>query len=384
MEQPEQQPALQSSDLVRMFAAPLLAGNPEAFGPFGFVYPPPKPKYEPTLDPSVNLLMNTQLCARFVARGHCNKKNCTFAHSQVRLLLRLPLTLLAALLNGPVGSTDAAASQQHFACPLLLFQCFSVCHWLAFQAELRPLPDLRKTKWCRLVFHSLTCNVPDCPYAHSASELKSNAQELVSYKTTFCKYYQRGTCLSGPDCRFAHSPSELRNPTDHPRCAEVREQLRARNREAQRRRQIGKKAAAMQREVDREVSAEEPERPFNPTSPHVPPPGLPPRPGALIMATNNNAMTVQVVRQPAPGDLVKPLPTLRPFVHRRRASLDANLAAAYAHARRRSKIEKMQRQRDADELAQRLSRISTTDCLHLTQEEVLSLSSALTQNAASS
>ena len=73
------------------------------------------------------------------------------------------------------------------------------------QEELRPLPDLRRTKWCRLVFHGLVCHDAHCPYAHTKEQLKTNAQDLVSYKTSYCKYYQKGNCLSGGNCRYSSS-----------------------------------------------------------------------------------------------------------------------------------------------------------------------------------
>ncbi|KAL8450362.1 hypothetical protein Emag_003208 [Eimeria magna] len=323
-------------DLCRMFAGSAWFEPSAAVGARGYTYPE-KEKYEPTLDPAVNLLINTQLCARHVAKGTCNKKDCTFAHSE---------------------------------------------------DELRPLPDLRKTKWCRLVFHSLPCNDGNCPYAHTVNELRSNAQDLVSYKTSFCKYFQRGNCLSGIHCRFAHCPSELRNPNDHPRCAEVREQLRSRNRELQKRRQEARMAAQAQQDAgtgqenktedvqNATITASDPSAENNNAAVHFAPPGLPLRSGATGLPAKQNSSWRR--RKDQKG--VNSNEPLKPFVHRPRASLDANLAAAYSHARRRAKIEQQQRAKEEQERLTRMSRISTSDCLHPTQEEMLSSNSSGSNN----
>ena len=61
----------------------LLKDQPSYHQP-GIIYAD-KEKYEPTLDPAVNLLINTQLCARFVSKGYCNKTDCTFAHNEVSI-----------------------------------------------------------------------------------------------------------------------------------------------------------------------------------------------------------------------------------------------------------------------------------------------------------
>ncbi|KAL8451539.1 hypothetical protein Emed_001988 [Eimeria media] len=316
-------------DFCRMFAGSAWFEPSAAVGARGYTYPE-KEKYEPTLDPAVNLLINTQLCARHVAKGTCNKKDCTFAHSE---------------------------------------------------DELRPLPDLRKTKWCRLVFHSLPCTDVNCPYAHTVNELRSNAQDLVSYKTSFCKYFQRGNCLSGIHCRFAHCPTELRNPNDHPRCAEVREQLKNRNRELQKRRQEARLAAQAQQDTgtvqenntaeDQNNSTNIADNDNNAAAVHTAPQNQPLRSGAKKNTSWRRRKEQKEVNSNEP---------LKPFVHRPRASLDANLAAAYAHARRRAKIEQQQRAKEEQERLTRMSRISTSDCLHPTQEEMLSSNSSGSNN----
>lgn len=103
------------------------------------------------------------------------------------------------------------------------------------------MPNLRCTKLCRLSFHGLECNDDVCPYAHSLDQLKSNAHDLVTYKTTVCKYFMNGNCFSKGNCRFAHSEQEIRSLTDHPRCNEIREQLKSRNRDIHHRRQKTRK-----------------------------------------------------------------------------------------------------------------------------------------------
>lgn len=66
------------------------------------------------------------------------------------------------------------------------------------QEELRPVPDLRCTKWCRFVFFGLNCNDSRCPYAHSKEELQPQPDE---FKTTVCRFAKRGKCLNGDYCR---------------------------------------------------------------------------------------------------------------------------------------------------------------------------------------
>lgn len=259
-----------------------------------------KGKYEPTLDPSVNLLINTQLCARFISKGYCNKRDCTFAHSD---------------------------------------------------KELRPLPDLKCTKWCRLVFHGLVCHDELCPYAHTTQQLRSNAHDLVSYKTSYCKYFLNGNCLSGANCRFAHSPLELRALTNHPRCAQVREQLKTRNRDIQlRRQQLRQEKLALT-----SGTGEEPSIPQVVLchALHHPPPGFLP----LLSGNDTNGYGKQ-------SEAI-----LMQFSHMEGSTLDSNLSAAYLHARQRAKMEKEQR---IQHMVGTLSRISTGECLHATEDVVVS------------
>lgn len=259
-----------------------------------------KPKHEPMLNPAVNLLINTQFCARFISKGYCNKKDCTFAHSE---------------------------------------------------EELQPLPDLTRTKWCRLVFHGLVCHDEHCPYAHAKEQLRSNAQDLISYKTSYCKYYLGGNCLSGINCRFAHSPFELRDPTDHPRCVQVREQLKQRNRDIQQRRQQVRKErqALISLPIDEDSSSQV--EAYNELL-HRPPPGFP------SLASGSNRSTSETEGNAN---------NTRPFLHTTRSSLDSNLSGAYLHAGQRAKGEEEQRA----EGETHLSRVSTLECLHATAEGIV-------------
>ncbi|CDI76848.1 zinc finger (CCCH type) protein, putative [Eimeria acervulina] len=129
-------------------------------------YPPiycPAPQYLPQQiyrappKAPVNRLINTKMCSRYLSKGYCRKRDCTFAHSV---------------------------------------------------EELRPTPDLRCTKWCRFVFFGLECNDARCPYAHSQDELQPQPPE---YKTTLCRFAKRGKCLNGDNCRFLH-PHEVTAP----------------------------------------------------------------------------------------------------------------------------------------------------------------------------
>ncbi|CDJ38941.1 hypothetical protein ETH_00029000 [Eimeria tenella] len=103
---------------------------------------------------NMNRLVNTKLCSRYLSKGYCKRRDCTFAHSV---------------------------------------------------EELRPVPDLRCTKWCRFVFFGLNCNDSRCPYAHSKEELQPQPDE---FKTTVCRFAKRGKCLNGEYCRFLHLPQD--------------------------------------------------------------------------------------------------------------------------------------------------------------------------------
>ena len=42
-------------------------------------------KYDLAFKTDMNMLKNTKLCTRYLAKGYCNKRDCTFAHSVVGL-----------------------------------------------------------------------------------------------------------------------------------------------------------------------------------------------------------------------------------------------------------------------------------------------------------
>lgn len=82
------------------------------------------------------------------------------------------------------------------------------CPFAHNEEELRVLPNLCKTTFCKL-FASGMClkTQQECSYAHSDEELRSTPE---FFKTTLCPSYIQGNCASGASCRFAHGETELR------------------------------------------------------------------------------------------------------------------------------------------------------------------------------
>lgn len=83
------------------------------------------------------------------------------------------------------------------------------CRFAHSLEELRPLPDLRKTKLCSSYSKRVACKNSKCPFAHSPRELRTSSS--VFYKVTLCNFYKNGRCWNGSNCRFAHGNDELRN-----------------------------------------------------------------------------------------------------------------------------------------------------------------------------
>lgn len=82
---------------------------------------------------------------------------------------------------------------------------------LFFQEQLRPLPDLRRTKLCDETKKGRICANPHCAYAHAIYDLKPTP-DLLTYKTTLCFFWKKGKCFNGLKCRyvnFSRSESSL-------------------------------------------------------------------------------------------------------------------------------------------------------------------------------
>eukprot|EP01053_Blabericola_migrator_P013457 Blabericola_migrator_1__13456@NODE_96_length_14432_cov_203_974173_g86_i0_p3_GENE_NODE_96_length_14432_cov_203_974173_g86_i0NODE_96_length_14432_cov_203_974173_g86_i0_p3_ORF_typecomplete_len479_score86_22zfCCCH/PF00642_24/0_014zfCCCH/PF00642_24/1_5zfCCCH/PF00642_24/3e07zfCCCH_3/PF15663_5/4_3e06zfCCCH_3/PF15663_5/0_00097zfCCCH_4/PF18044_1/0_00091zfCCCH_4/PF18044_1/2_6e03zfCCCH_4/PF18044_1/0_00013zf_CCCH_4/PF18345_1/0_011zf_CCCH_4/PF18345_1/18zf_CCCH_4/PF18345_1/0_00089Torus/PF16131_5/1_1e04Torus/P len=86
------------------------------------------------------------------------------------------------------------------------------CRFAHSTSELRPLPDLRKTKLCSSYTKKVPCKNTKCPFAHSPKELRTSSS--IFYKVTLCNFYKNGKCWNGSNCRFAHGNEELRNATN--------------------------------------------------------------------------------------------------------------------------------------------------------------------------
>lgn len=77
------------------------------------------------------------------------------------------------------------------------------------ESEIRPSPDFRKTKLCRM-FQKGLCHDNNCRRAHGEHERRIVDQ---FYKTKLCKYWRdQGTCIRGSECYFAHNESEMKPP----------------------------------------------------------------------------------------------------------------------------------------------------------------------------
>ena len=91
-------------------------------------------------------------------------------------------------------------------CPFSAEDC-AYCH---DACELRPSPDLTKTKLCP---NGADClEMKRCPYAHEVSELRGTR---LFFKSRLCKFYeQTGSCALAEKCRFAHGEKELVDSPD--------------------------------------------------------------------------------------------------------------------------------------------------------------------------
>uniref|UniRef100_A0A0G4G4N0 C3H1-type domain-containing protein n=1 Tax=Chromera velia CCMP2878 TaxID=1169474 RepID=A0A0G4G4N0_9ALVE len=82
------------------------------------------------------------------------------------------------------------------------------CTFAHSKEELRPLPDLAKTKICRDFRLGRCPNGKNCNFAHGVEELKATDDY---YKTTMCRFWAQGLgCEEGALCRHAHGDAELR------------------------------------------------------------------------------------------------------------------------------------------------------------------------------
>lgn len=79
------------------------------------------------------------------------------------------------------------------------------CPFAHAATEINPLPDLSRTKLCKQLLQTGTCDNPGCTYAHRKDELRG------VYKTKMCRFFaENGHCALGARCSFAHSDGEVR------------------------------------------------------------------------------------------------------------------------------------------------------------------------------
>eukprot|EP01053_Blabericola_migrator_P001222 Blabericola_migrator_1__1221@NODE_1312_length_4838_cov_670_052190_g578_i1_p1_GENE_NODE_1312_length_4838_cov_670_052190_g578_i1NODE_1312_length_4838_cov_670_052190_g578_i1_p1_ORF_typecomplete_len423_score72_56zfCCCH/PF00642_24/3_8e06zfCCCH/PF00642_24/0_015zfCCCH/PF00642_24/1_6e06zfCCCH_3/PF15663_5/1_8e10zfCCCH_3/PF15663_5/0_0054Torus/PF16131_5/0_00057Torus/PF16131_5/1_8e02Torus/PF16131_5/0_0083zfCCCH_4/PF18044_1/1_1e04zfCCCH_4/PF18044_1/0_79zfCCCH_4/PF18044_1/1_5e02zfCCCH_4/PF18044_1/0_0074zf_CCC len=80
------------------------------------------------------------------------------------------------------------------------------CSYAHSEAELRPAPDLIKTRLCQDWING-SCTSRSCKFAHGRHELRFTHDY---YKTKICHFWQQGGCTKGSLCRHAHGVEELR------------------------------------------------------------------------------------------------------------------------------------------------------------------------------
>ncbi|KAF8822572.1 zinc finger (CCCH type) motif-containing protein [Cardiosporidium cionae] len=86
------------------------------------------------------------------------------------------------------------------------------CPYAHGDSEIRPLPDLRKTKMCTAHIAG-RCTKENCRFAHSKEELRFTC-DFPQYKTEVCRFHTSDSgrgCKYGEKCPYAHSPVELRS-----------------------------------------------------------------------------------------------------------------------------------------------------------------------------
>jgi len=80
------------------------------------------------------------------------------------------------------------------------------CKYAHHVSELREIPNLVKTSYCKEWLLNSSCNDENCRFAHSIRELHATN---TFYRTKPCLFFKRGKCLSGENCRFSH---EMQDP----------------------------------------------------------------------------------------------------------------------------------------------------------------------------
>eukprot|EP01071_Lankesteria_metandrocarpae_P005234 Lankesteria_metandrocarpae@DN3919_c0_g1_i1.p5 len=70
------------------------------------------------------------------------------------------------------------------------------CKFAHGMEELRPLPDLTKTRLCTQFVELGHCpKVETCPFAHSRDTLRTS--HAVFHKVALCSFFTKGNCLNG-------------------------------------------------------------------------------------------------------------------------------------------------------------------------------------------
>eukprot|EP01066_Platyproteum_vivax_P001632 Platyproteum_vivax@DN1207_c0_g1_i2.p1 len=78
------------------------------------------------------------------------------------------------------------------------------CQYAHSLDELRPMPDLSKTRLCESLLKGTMCEAgPGCPFAHSLEERRVDP---LIHKKKLCGSISRGVpCIWGDKCQFVHS-----------------------------------------------------------------------------------------------------------------------------------------------------------------------------------
>jgi len=119
-----------------------------------------------------------------------NPKNQLKGQGENAVMLQLNKTKMCAFFErGKCASTD--------------------CRYAHSASELRPSPNLQKTKICRAFMQGDCQDGENCGFAHGEGDLRVTHGV---YKTQMCNFFERGYCKKGDRCNHAHGPPDLRPP----------------------------------------------------------------------------------------------------------------------------------------------------------------------------
>ncbi|CDJ41762.1 zinc finger (CCCH type) protein, putative [Eimeria tenella] len=130
-------------------------------------------------------------------------------------IVQTPLRVTGVPMKGVILANRKTIFHKTRICPRLsLGSCHlgSRCNFAHSIEELRPAPNLDKTKLCPSVIHPGTpCSAKakgeNCRFAHSKAEIRHTSN---MFKTNMCLKWIRGKCKKEAQCNHAHGYQELK------------------------------------------------------------------------------------------------------------------------------------------------------------------------------